>query len=545
MSGTAFLLLTVMAQAISMPTPPGGAEAELKGSAVIRGRIVAAGTGRPLRGARVTVIAPGVTRSTSTNSRGEYEVKDLPAGRFTIAAARSGYMRLLLGQRTPDDIGRPLPLVDGQAVEKLDLALPRMGLISGRVVDETGEPVQAARVHAMRYEFFRGRRRLVPVGSDAQTDDTGRYRLLNIPPGEFLVAANLRDTWVAGPDRHVFGYARSFFPSVASSREAARVKVALGQDTPNIDIALVASRAAVVSGTATLADGSPLAAASVSLNVEVMGPSGGTSYTAGTTTTAADGSWQIRDVPPGEYQLTVTSGDRGGVLHRASMSLPVQGTDVRGITLAADAGGTLSGRLMAEGGRPLPSGAVMRVTAFGVGPDSMPFGLPPSSDNGRVLEDGRFTLTGVLGPSMVRVTGLPRGWDIERIESSGRDLTDVPLDVTSAQPLDVTIVLSDRLPSVQGRATNARGEPAEGVVLLFPADPAKWADAAAIRSARLDTSGMFRFDSVRPGDYLATAVESAARWQVADPEFLEGLRTSATAVTLRLGESEQLSLRVR
>lgn len=542
---TAFVLLTVLAQAIGIPLPPGVTEAELKGTAAIRGRIVADGNGRPLRAARITVSAPGVTRSTSTNSRGEYEVKDLPAGRFTISATRSGYMRLMLGQRTPDDIARPLALVDGQVVEKVDFALPRMGLISGRVVDETGEPVQAARVHAVRYEFFRGRRRLVPVGSDAQTDDTGRYRLLNIPPGEFLVTANLRDTWVAGSERHVFAYAASFFPSVASSREAARVKVALGQETPNVDIALVASRAAVLSGTATLADGSPLAAATVSLNVEVTGPTGGTSYTAGSVRTGADGSWIIRDVPPGDYQLAVTPGDRGGEQYRASMPLSVQGTELRGITVVADAGGTLAGTVIADGGRPLPAGAVLRIATLGVGPDTPPFAPPGATDNGRVEADGRFTLSGVLGPVMVRVTGLPRGWDIERIESSGRDLTDLPIEVTAAQGLDVTIVLSDRLPSVQGRATNAKGEPAEGVVVFFPTDAAKWPDAAAIRTARLDASGTFRFESLRPGDYLAVALETAARWQVSDPEFLEGLRTQATAVTLRLGEPEQLTLRVR
>ncbi len=159
--------------------------------------------------------------------------------------------------------------------------------------------------------------------------------------------------------------------------------------------------------------------------------------------------------------------------------------------------------------------------------------------------DGRFTLTGVLGPSMVRVNGLPRGWDVERVESSGRDLTDLPIEVTSSQGLDVTIVVSDRLPSVQGRATNAKGEPAEGVVLLFPADAAKWADAAAVRTSRLDASGAFSFESLRPGDYLAAALPVAARWQISDPEFLEGLRTLATAVTLQAGESEQLTLRVR
>lgn len=547
------VLVVTLAQSITgapqvLPPAQRGGDVDPKGSALIRGRVTAADTGRPLRRARITVSgSPLVSgRSTSTNARGEFEIKDLPAGRFTIYVTRGGYIPTWLGQRTPDEPPRPLELVEGQTVDKVDFALPRMGIISGRVVDETGEAVGDVVVYAMRPEFYRGRRRFVPVGRDVRTDDTGRYRLLNVPPGEFVVMASLRETWVAGRERHVYGYAATYFPSVASVRDAARVKVALGQETPNTDIALVASRAAVISGIATRSDGAPLAGASVSLGVQMMGPSGGTSFGLGSSAVAADGSWRIPNIPPGEYHLEVTSRDRERSPERASTTLVVQGADISGVALVADAGGTVSGTIVADGGRQLPSStAPVRVTAHGVGPDQAASGVPPDGTDGRVDEGGRFALSGVFGPSLLRVVGLPRGWDVLRIESSGRDLSDAPIEVRGGQTLEFQIVVTDRLPHVQGRVTNEKGESVEGVVLLFPADTAKWVDASLLRTARPDQSGTFRFEQLRPGDYLAIALRTVARWQAADPEFLEGLRSRATSVTLREGASEQLSLRVR
>lgn len=228
------------------------------------------------------------------------------------------------------------------------------------------------------------------------------------------------------------------------------------------------------------------------------------------------------------------------------MPLKVDGIEVSGVSLVTDSGGTLTGSVVAEGGRQLPAPlSTLRVNAVAVGPNQAVFFSPPSPDNGRVHEDGRFTLTAVSGPSTLRLTGVPAGWGISRIESDGRDLTDIPLEVMGGQTIDLRIILSDRLPEVRGSITDAKGAATEGVVLLFPEDAARWADPSAIRTARPDQSGLFRFESLRPGDYLAVALPSAARWQVADPDFLDDLRARATSVTVRLGEPEQVSLRVR
>src|SRR6266850_5162062 len=93
------------------------------GTAVIRGRIFAADTGRPLRRARVQISRPGLDnegQSTSTNAEGRYEIKNLAAGRYNINVTRSGYLRLSYGQRRPFELGKPFDLADRQVAESVD-----------------------------------------------------------------------------------------------------------------------------------------------------------------------------------------------------------------------------------------------------------------------------------------------------------------------------------------------------------------------------------------------------------------------------------------
>src|SRR5512132_1690007 len=121
-----------------------------KGTSVIRGRVVAADNGRPLRRARISLssaeLGPEGRRSTSTNLDGAFEIKDLPAARYRVSVTRGGYLPLEYGQRRPGEQGRPLQVGDGEVVEKIDFALPRMGTIAGRVLDETGDPIEGVRV---------------------------------------------------------------------------------------------------------------------------------------------------------------------------------------------------------------------------------------------------------------------------------------------------------------------------------------------------------------------------------------------------------------
>jgi hypothetical protein len=545
-------ILVVQAAGAQTVMPRPGAAETGKGTASIRGRVTAADTGKPLRRAQLTLVGtPAFQRyNTSTNARGEYELKGLPEGRYTLAVSRGGYLRVEYGERRPGDGGKPIQVAEGQHVDRIDVALPRAGIISGRLVDETGEPIAGVSVYAMRQSYYLGRRRLVPMGHVVPTDDTGHYRLLGLEPGEYYVMATARDTWtVKGPPPYVAGYAVTYFPGAANATSAQRVQVGSGREVPNTDFALVASRTATLSGIATRADGSPAAGGSVSLSQNIMGPLGGSSWSAAGTTAGSDGSWKLEKISPGEYELSLSVDERDRGRQRTSMQVFVQGADISGISLAADPGAEVSGEVITENGGALPAGVIggrLRVVLEPIGPDRQAAPILSGSDIGLVGTDGRFTSKAQSGPNVLRVTGLPSRWAVRSIEVGGRNYAGAPVDVTAGKPLDgVRIVLTDNFPTVTGTVTDDRGTGAESTVVLFTTDESKWSVQESVRSSRADQYGLYRFDTVRPGEYYAIALEAVNRWQLPDPEFLSGLTIRATKVTVGEEKSEPLNLRLR
>ena len=70
-------------------------------------------------------------------------------------------------------------------LDKVDISMPRGSVISGRIVDEFGEPLADVMVNAMRQTWTGGRRRLVPAGGRvAQTNNSVRAQDYGLPPGD-------------------------------------------------------------------------------------------------------------------------------------------------------------------------------------------------------------------------------------------------------------------------------------------------------------------------------------------------------------------------
>ena len=92
-------------------------------------------------------------------------------------------------------------------------------IVSGRVLDEAGEPLAGANVMTMQYKFFNGKRRLVPTRGNTTTDDVGQYRLSGLEPGEYYVQASSRETWETDPpDKQTMGFVPTMFPSAPNNR---------------------------------------------------------------------------------------------------------------------------------------------------------------------------------------------------------------------------------------------------------------------------------------------------------------------------------------
>jgi hypothetical protein len=534
---------------------------EKKGTAVIKGRVVTADGGRPLRRVQITVTSAELSepRNVSTSAQGLFEVKELPAGRYTLSASRAGFLRLQYGQRRPGEGGRPLQLADGQALDRIDFALPRMSVISGRITDEIGEPLAGVTVFPMQAKFFRGRKRMVPSGGMGmvRTDDTGEYRLIGLEPGEYYVMGTTRDTWtVDGDDKQRVGFGPTYYTGTLVVANAQAVKVGLGQEASGIDFGMVPGRVVNISGTAMSSAGVPLAGETVSLGQEFTGPGFSSMFGFGGTKIAADGTFTIKDVSPGEYRLSVRlPADKDRPTEAATTMVSVLGADVEGVTLVTGGGGSVSGRVVTDEGVPPPlAGSTlgpgrgdsrMRVSLRPLDPDSTPQGF--TQDNGRVKDDGTFEITDAVGANRISILSLPGGWGIKTIEYDGKDYADVPLEIRNGQKIaGVTIVISNKLPTVHGRLIDEKGAAAEGTVILFPEEPAKWSEEARlVKTARPDPSGTFEIRLVPPGDYLIAPIDYVQNGAWDDPEFLKSLQERATKVAVQEAGGASVSLTLR
>ncbi|MGH9239532.1 MAG: hypothetical protein ACRD3G_15935 [Vicinamibacterales bacterium] len=127
------------------------------------------------------------------------------------------------------------------------------------------------------------------------------------------------------------------------------------------------------------------------------------------------------------------------------------------------------------------------------------------------------------------------------------DITDVPLDLDEAAAVsDVRITLTDKVTTVAGHVTDSRGQAmTDYVVVIQPAEQKEAVIAARlIRLARPDTRGRFEARNLRPGRYVATAIEALEQGRQYSPEFQKELRRGAREYTLKEGETIAVDLRL-
>jgi hypothetical protein len=506
---------------------------------------VAADTGAPLRRAEVRAFASDVRGNfvASTDPEGRYELRDLPAGNYRISASKAGFVTLQLGQVRPFEAGRPVTLADGQLLERVDLALPRGAVITGRVTDEYGEAIADVRVQALRQRIIGGRRQLAPVGSVSTTNDIGQFRLFGLSPGEYYVSAVARA--FRGPEQpeEETGYAPTYYPGTPSLADARRLTVGIAQEFANVDFALMATRVVRITGMVIDSAGRPASGGNVTLQARDAG--GGLMRMGfGGGSPIRDGSFRLTNVPSGDYMLVARTGGRDQQ-EFGSMPIGVGSSDLSGVTIATSRGATAQGQVViGPGSTSTFNPASVRVTGLSVDP-TMDFG--PGGGSARVNDNLTFELRGLSGTRLIRTAGLPTGWSLQAVIVEGVDVTDTPIDFGAVRTVEgIHVVVTDRQTVVAGAVTDARGSAVSNyVAVLFAEDAARWGfQSRFVASARPDQEGRFRVTGLPPGRYLAVALDWIEDGGWTDPEVLERLRPLAASVTLGEGETKALNLNV-
>src|SRR6185436_9742124 len=163
----------------------------------IEGQVVNLATGSPLKRATVRLVGigrrpeggmPGMANK-ETDDQGRFSFTGLEAGRYQLTVERQGYLRQNYGARKYSNGGTPLVLGQDQNVRDILFKLSPQSVITGKVLDEDGEPVSNVQVRAWKYAYRGGKKQWTQNGN-GQTSDIGEYRIANLDPGRYIVSAN-------------------------------------------------------------------------------------------------------------------------------------------------------------------------------------------------------------------------------------------------------------------------------------------------------------------------------------------------------------------
>lgn len=554
------------------------------GPGEIRGVIVTdEDTPQPVRRAEVRAIgAGGVPRTAYTDASGAFVFENLSSGRYTIEASKPGYVRTAYGARRHDRPGTPVTLTETQRTQVLQLRMARGSVITGRIVDEFGQPAQGARVRAQQVRIVNGQRTLseVPVmgavlGESA--DDRGVYRLYGLPAGEYVISATPRNSGQGDirrlsemeiraaeqavkepqspldPDMPpvMVGYTAVFFPGVLSAAQAGSVSVKSGEERQGVDFAVQFVRTATIEGTVS-APGN-VRPDSIELLIlprqSGLGPGGPgfMMFSGSNRRVGPDGRFTFTGITPGSYTVSARVNSDGGTPLWANADIDVDGQPVSGVTLSLQEGLTVSGRFAFEVDGVDPPTLMTRARLNLVPVDATGIMLNPTTSE--VGASGTFTMRGVV-PGRYRLAGTfntPEvNWILKSAYIKGKDALDAPFDVGPGDLItDAVITFTNRMQELSGTLQDAAKRPApDFTVVVFPADKTLWASARRLRTTRPDTSGKFTFANLPAGTYRIAAVVDIGQEELRDPSLLEELAAASLIVTLADGEKKVQDIRI-
>lgn len=509
-----------------------------RATSLVRGRVISAATGDPIANAEIRLGGifdqprpDAAPESVLTDRFGRYEIATV-AGHLTVSATKAGYAEGRFGSRRGGDPSRMVTVANGATVDGIDIAMRRASAISGRVVDDFGDPLVGGEVSVSQLKRIDGRLRM--EGSRrTTTDDRGEYRAGGLEAGSYLVA-------LGGGGGAATRWALTYYPGTVVRAEARAVSVQTGDEQSAIDFAV-----------------SPVSGHVVHVSGRVLDPNGAaasaTVYLAGGGERPVDtaSSLQMRVGEAGTFTAAVEPGDYIAVAvdrdnHIALATFTAVDADVSGLTLSLTSPGRITGRVAFDGvGAPSPLQVEIMarptvaylISSGGSGP------LGYAAVHPRA--DGTFELKNLMGSRDIYVRSAPAGWNVRSISIGGRDLLNTPIDFKGGEDLAaVDIVLSRDTTRLEGSVVDDRGRPVVDYDLIVI--PLKGGDRRIShrRWIRPDQSGHFFVDGLPPDSYLVAAVDAVDETAWPDEDYVQRFRSIATPVVLAAGRPQVRTLRV-
>lgn len=483
------------------------------GKFTIAGTVVSSTMGAPLANARVSISDvrnPEQVQRLITTENGHFEFRGLKAAKFSLQGAKRGFLSAAYEQH--EQFSTAIVTGAEYNTENLVLRLTPLAFLSGKIIDEFGDPVRTAQVSLYLKSTRAGISRVTVVGNDS-TDDQGYYEFSALAPGDYFLSAAGKPWYAVHPallsapggtnsppnvPRSLdVVYPTTFYNGATEADGAAPIAVKAGDRVqidahlspfPSLhllfrapeqqqDLAMPTLQKRVFDSMETMTD-----------NAQMISP----------------GVWELTGVPPGRY--TLTRQQEGGQ-PSSEIALREDGQELG-----------------------LSHGEPAARVKFKV---TLPPGEPPPKQLFLALRNsrqqvvanraldaaGEITFENISpGKYAVLAGSSAKPYSVARVSSQGIDTTGHDVNIPPGASLDLTVFLAGGVVTIEGVVT--RGDrPAAGImVALVPKDPQSHQEM--FRRDQSDFDGTFLLRGVLPGSYTIVAVEDAWGFEWQQPGVL-------------------------
>jgi hypothetical protein len=275
----------------------------------VSGRVINAVTGEPVRGAMVGLqnfSRGGNSQSATTDGAGTFAAARLPPGDYFVQATHFNYQGIL-GLPGPSQM---VTVASSQESSGVTLRLMPGGTISGKVLDDSGEPVSGCPLFVLGAGQGGNSAAYMQRGG-ASTNDKGEYKFDALTADHYLVYARCQESLPVERPLAVWrpelidpaeSWLPVYYPDSSSPEGAQRLTVLPGSELTGIDFRLKPTPVTAVSGTLSgVAPGAPGTQPNIMLLPADSMVQASLAYAA--SFDPATSTFKIQMVPPGSYRL--------------------------------------------------------------------------------------------------------------------------------------------------------------------------------------------------------------------------------------------------
>lgn len=458
------------------------------------------------------------SESTVTDRSGEFGFDDIPPGEY-----------LLKGESADLEMGfTSVAIAQGHDARDLKIQLRQGGAISGRAVDEQGQPIAGAKAELLR----RGFDRVIIPGMDWPTDPNlwapktnadGEFLFWGVPPGEYLIRVSAQSL----PSRA--SYPTTYYPNVTNSDSAVSVMVAVGREADNLDVHL-APNGFRVRGRLIGKQRQHQKLFLIPRNMALpVAPPDAVARASG-----PDGRFEILGVAPGSYYLYYASEPATIPSRIATEDLPalankvewvrvpieVGARDLDNLTLAITDPGRLRGEIAIDPQATEPEDLNFSNITIGLEFSEM---VPTIRWEAypQIDSTGRFELARVSeGNLRIREVNLPDGWFLSELFQDGADVTSSGLFMPAGKNSTVKVIISNFGGEVIGTIRDAENVPVPSSRYILLPESTLRDNPLFIRSGTSYEGGRFKLQGLAPGEYTLIAFPDEEKFS---PTFVRNL----------------------